>query len=106
MRLGPEPEDLEFTNHVGARLPGNGTVAIHFARRDAVVDRLLARPVFRVQPRVHDEPARAKKLEVELAKLGLAEVPTGEFDVFNGTSQVRSPRGKIIRSHSPPSRPG
>src|SRR5436190_1861924 len=69
--LGAELEDLQHADLVRARLPRHDDVALHFLGWDAVVDRLLARPVLGVEAGVDHQAAGAEELGVELAKVTL-----------------------------------
>ena len=60
---------LQFANHVRARLSRCDYVPFGLARADAVVDRLLASPSLGVQTRVYYQTACAKKLTVEGTQL-------------------------------------
>src|SRR6516225_5897009 len=77
-RLRAQREDLELTHLVGARLSGIGHVALDLggdlAPRqpggvDHVVDRLLARPVLGMEPRVDHQACGPQQLELETAEI-------------------------------------
>ena len=71
LRFGALRQDVQHANLVGAGLAGVDDIALDLLRRDAVVDRLLARPLHRVQAGVHHQAAGTEQLAVELAQLPL-----------------------------------
>src|SRR5437762_5189471 len=79
LRLFTQLDNLQLAQHVRAGLAGIDDVSLDFAWLDAVVDRLLARPVLRMNAGIDNEPARAKQFRIELAKqaLRIVLIPSG-----------------------------
>src|SRR5215471_5614844 len=105
LRLVAQLEQLQLAHHVRARLARVDDVALDLARFDSVVNRLLPRPVLRVNAGVDDEAARAKQLGVQLAKQtdGIVLVPVG---LRRETLRIETPafaqrRNAAERAHSP-----
>src|ERR1700722_2318117 len=71
-------EDLHLPDFVGAGLTRPHHVAIDFALWNAIVNRLLPGPAFRVQSGIHHEPAGAEDFTIETPKIagGVVFVPT------------------------------
>src|SRR5262245_21899339 len=76
-RLFSQLDQFQLADHVRTGLPRVDHVAFDLACFDAVVDRLLPRPVLGVNPRVDDESPRAKERAIQLSQesFGIAFVP-------------------------------
>lgn len=76
--LGRPGQDFQLADHVSARLARPDDVTVSFGWLDAIVDGLLPCPMFGMQARIDDEPARAKQLGRQLSEmpLGIALIPT------------------------------
>src|SRR6185503_5386963 len=79
LRLLAQLEDFQFADHVRACLAGINDVAFDFGGFDAVIDRLLPRPMLGVQAGVDDQAPRAKLFPEKLSEqtFEIVVVPTG-----------------------------
>src|SRR5262249_34586592 len=61
-------DNLQFTDHVGAGLARVDHITLDLASFDSVIDRLLTRPPFSMDTRIHDQAPCSEQFRVELSQ--------------------------------------